>query len=358
MAKIEGLLTLTSPLHINVPGKSYFDWETGRFCGDNGSATPCKRVTTMNLVQDSDEDGVPQNCVVPIIPANSLRGRLRRKAADIVFNHFLSKGERLTLAAYHVLSSGSSSGSPDKDLPTVQEVRACAEHPFLGLFGGGPRMMRSSFRVDTGFLVSPETCEAGIVPPAFQKRKADLRRSRQVFMFRKIDDALAFSNPLTGEIVKDYHQSMDEWMDAREEAKNARKAKKEAKGNESKGNKKPSKLDVWSSFETVVPGSPFFVRFENTGIHDMHTGLLLLSLEALFNDQNLGGWVRNGFGRYTVKDMVLTEGGSTHKLFVEGDGKISLDRSNTKIQAILAEFEEALESINAGELEELCQSKG
>jgi CRISPR type IV-associated protein Csf2 len=88
MVKIEGLLVTKSPLHIASPEERRFDFRTMRFTNQK-EAVPCTPTTKMGLVRpaemrhETEEGTMIATEAVPVIPANDLRGRLRREAADI-----------------------------------------------------------------------------------------------------------------------------------------------------------------------------------------------------------------------------------------------------------------------------------
>ena len=151
MYVVRGILRLTSPLHIAAPRKETVDPETDRLLpgGERGiMVVPTTKYRLPMFVRGSQTSGVdaiaeaevPRGSAfadVPVIPANDPRGRLRRCAARKVFDVLLARNEQTSLGAYHGMTCGAVTGSPNGRL-TFAEAAQAARHSFLGLFGGGP----------------------------------------------------------------------------------------------------------------------------------------------------------------------------------------------------------------------------
>ena len=90
---------------------------------------------------------------VPVFRANDLRGRLRRFAADVIFGKLLKRDQKISLEAYHGMTCGAVTGRPTPDLDFALAIKS-GIHPFLGLFGGGPRMVRSSLQISPAWAIT------------------------------------------------------------------------------------------------------------------------------------------------------------------------------------------------------------
>ena len=105
MYTIRGVLRLTSPLHIAAARKESVDPDTDRLLpsGEPGIAVvPAtkyqlpmflrgNRTAASGGQEETDLERGPAFLDVPVIPANDLRGRLRRLAARAVFDVLLAK---------------------------------------------------------------------------------------------------------------------------------------------------------------------------------------------------------------------------------------------------------------------------
>ncbi len=126
MLKVTAILQTISPLHIASPESARVKVEKGiilRGAGNVPGTAACTATQTHNilLTKGQIEDGQHPSRSVPIIPSNSIRGRIRRAAAFVIKEHLLKRNEKLTLDAYHTLMSGSPNGYPDSVLPSVTE---------------------------------------------------------------------------------------------------------------------------------------------------------------------------------------------------------------------------------------------
>ena len=76
----------------------------------------------------------------------------------------------------------------------------------------------------------------------------------------------------------------------------------------------PSRLQLqgYNCIEFVLPGTRFYLEFsvEETQITKGGLGLFLQALREFILQQNLGGWTKNGFGRFEVGQMTIRQSGS------------------------------------------------
>lgn len=371
---VQGVLKMTSPLFIASPEDARVNPKTKRITyggAEDRSTVAATAVQKMRLKQDADllltaqseEDsdektGFIQN-YVPIIPANSLRGRLRRQAANIIFEHLRDKGETLTLDAYHVLTCGAPHGHPEKD-PAIADIQAFLDHPYFGLFGGGPKMIRGGLRMNTGWPILKETIDAKIIPKDFEKRQSAGGYNTDVLFIRRVDDALEFANPLTGEIVDNYLEAIERFRELASSEAEIVPMEDETPAEEQKAAQKDKGargVRSWSAFEVVVPGINFHVGFDIKAPEQAHVGLALLAWERLLNEQQLGGKVSLGFGRALPIDMVLVVDGAKHELFKTDSttGQVKLNVEDEGINQFVVSFKEALADMNAAEIEKLSK---
>ena len=92
MLKITAILQATSPLHIASPENARVDVAKGRIirgAGNTPGTAACTATQTHNilLTKSQVEEGQFSSRNIPIIPSNSIRGRIRRTAAHVIKEH-------------------------------------------------------------------------------------------------------------------------------------------------------------------------------------------------------------------------------------------------------------------------------
>ena len=401
MYVIRGILRLTSPLHIAAPRKETVDPETDRLLpsGERGimvSPTTKYRLPMLVRGRPVDDAGtlseadVPRASAfadVPVIPANDLRGRLRRCAARKVFEVLLAKNEQISLDAYHGMTCGAVTGSPGGRL-TFAEATQATRHPFLGLFGGGPKMVRSSLQVGTGWPILASTISAGILSEDLQAEVPCPANSEwlltQRLFFRRIDDAIRFTDGYAQTVVRDFGPEVSRWIESVSAVKKARAAagsktgKPRARrvaaasieepetatieGVAEAGSPTPSRLQLqgFNALEFVVPNVRFLLEFqlEDAQMRSGGVGLFLQALRDFILQQNLGGWVKNGFGQFELSQATIRQNGpegGEQRLFALGLEKGEFNQDSPLVLDALDAWAEAAASLSATEIEALYE---
>jgi len=98
-------LRTLSPLHITAPEDCRVTLDGKRVYGQQGF--PCSLTQKLSIplrAEDSKDERRSQS--VPLIPANTIRGRLRRMSAKSILDQIEAKGEKLSLPAWQGLQSG------------------------------------------------------------------------------------------------------------------------------------------------------------------------------------------------------------------------------------------------------------
>jgi CRISPR type IV-associated protein Csf2 len=327
---IETVFTLTSPLHCAMPS-------------DEGNATQTMKMP-LRLGDKTD--------TIPFFPANDLRGRLRRKAARIMMESLATQG-KISADLYTGLTCGAASAQPDNAGLTVEEALRGQGNVYMGLFGGGARLLRSGFAITDLVPITQSTIHAGLVPEHFGETGCPdmgFKLLDKRFMVR-VDDLLRALHP---DELKSF-VGVDETALRQQMTLDAGNSRKAAK----KDGEDVKKRDVGNIFEVehIVPGVKMYARIDFrdwAGQH--HVGLMLKSLEALINEQGFGGWSRIGFGRFSVDldETRLRENGDDIPLFVkEGDEYALHSATSGYIQAA----EDAVGKLVIGEMEEFFQPR-
>lgn len=312
--KIEGILRLLSPMHCAA-------------VGDSGGEKNVTLTQKQSLITRTGKR------TFAIFPGNDLRGRLRRKAAALVLDHIVVAG-KVKVDLYAGLMAGAITASPESDL-TVEEALRARDNVYMGLFGGGTRLLRSRFCANDLVPVLADTIEARIVPKHFGEDwvptgfiAADMVGPLAGFGITdkrtsfRVDDVARVTNVNEMEqyienVLVSVGQKQGETLSGRKERKDSKAA---VKAGEIKSADLAGKKDLSNMFtvESIMRGTPMYCLIDlQNDASDAHVGLLLLALQALVREQALGGWIRTGFGRYSA-DLVLTRNGQRYQIFADG----------------------------------------
>jgi CRISPR type IV-associated protein Csf2 len=371
---IEGVCTLNSPLHVASPVGARLDDRGRVIAGDNGK--PLTRTMIEPMV---GRDGQPVD--VPFFPANDLRGRLRRQARDVVVDIV----GKVSLNAHHGMSCGAVTGRPAKgNSVDINELRRNLDHVFLGLYGGGPRMVPSAYSVEdmlpiVGALVGDDDHPAQI-PARYADRVPTSRYSsreepravsnpNELLAYRhifRVDDLIRASDTNLLAQVINLQEASEEWQGRlstnRAAVGKAKDAKEKARADAKASGRKASvvalepgesKLSIatMSAVEVIISGTPMFFRATVRPHNDAQFGLFLLSLAGLANAQNLGGWGRTGFGRFTPELTVYGRDGHVLGTALRQDPESKLWVPGEAFEAVAALAEETIGQITPESLD-------
>jgi len=301
--RLYAFLRTLSPLHIASPEKITLNTDTMKqdFTGGKGEAnynyTACTGVQKLNIY-----DGNEHLHGVPVIPANNIVGRLRRHAANKVLEVLEKKGQRVTIQTYSGLTCGAVTGNPDSRDVTFAEYRETRAHPYIGLFGGGPRMMRRYVRCFNAvpYMDLTSGMFERIKHPLMDASHKTTKPSSALFQywtFNRNDDLRELVN--VSRAISSIENFEDEIL-KRQASILAGKSKDGAADNSKYTTK------TWTAFEFVVPGIVFPLTFE-LDVTDAQLALFLLVLDAFAKTERLGGHVRNGLGQFALDEVVVEE---------------------------------------------------
>lgn len=314
---VTGILALVSPLYI---------------AGTDGSGvTQTKPIMTAQGAFRS-----------PIFPANDCRGRLRRKSASRFFKEWIAQGITITPALVNGMTCGVADGNPE-NMTTIEEVVRAHSNVYMGVFGGGTRMLRSGFVINDMDAITQLTVDAGIVPSKYAEPELGGYVPMEMWdgvarpiydgyklmygttSFR-VDDIMRATNPdelanvITGGIdaVAEFQESI---MNERAKTKANKAELEEAKMADKKATLKKEKrqrVENMMTYRAVMPGVLFYFRLDISDLlTDEQVGLLLLSWRDLLLENAFGGYARNGIGKVAVRNMQVTLKGQKIDLFAD-----------------------------------------
>ncbi|EMO4361378.1 TPA: type IV CRISPR-associated protein Csf2 [Pseudomonas aeruginosa] len=337
--KIEVILQNLTPFHSSVPGDSRVDLQ-GRWASEG---FPCIRTRTMRFARigaDNDED-IPTVGTVPIVPANTLRHTLRSRMLNHVLDQIRGKAT-LSIGAYTALSSGSTSGNPDGVKATFAELKTTAQHPFLGLWGGGPRMMEGKIKVDSAYAITQDYLP--LLGPYEELATNSKTRLLEVVFTRRVDPVLG--QQLDQELIDGGAAAITQYSNQQADIRRNKKPKgSEAVADE---DKQARGLNSFTAHEHVIPGVNWLWRISARNPTNAQRGMILNALQELHGEQ-VGGMSRLEYGRFHIKSILV-------------DGKPAwnghaLDSTNEQVATWLSSLADSLDEIEAGTIEAFAKSE-
>ena len=369
--EVHAFLRLLTPMHIAFPSEAKVSSKTLKRAGfSDPGAIPLTTVQRLQVpvlkpVVESPADQSEQvaqmapirpsyNEYVPVIAANNLAGRLRRHGAAEVLDVLRQKGQKVTIQTYSALACGAVNGNPDAKDPLFAEIMEARAHPYIGLFGGGPRMMRRYLRVHNAV---PYTEVTKFMFDRLRHPKLDDETHMtkatwltQNWLLNRNDDLIDLVN------LAQQQASIENYVEAIQQRQSAvvdGKAKDEQEKTTAGGAKRESTRS-FTAIEFVVPGVIFPIRME-LDVTQAQLGLFLKTLGRFVETERIGGFVRNGFGLFSLDDVHLVDVSETdeskrlHKVMDNN----KLITTSDFMKQVLGEWETAAKELNADDLNRL-----
>ena len=293
----------TAPLHITAIESGKYDPDSrriNRYDSTNGigcSLTRTAKIASAAFVHEGNTV-VPE---VPVIPAATVGGKLRRAAADLLFESLIKRGLTLTPDAYNTMTSGMASTELKADEATPDSTRAARLDPFLGLFGGTSFALSAGSVISEGWPLLESTRSLLMTEPIGTVRSfnrlSDMTDA--VAIIRKNDVASMQGDNLEGVVGV---QRLADYIQAEFDSRTASKVKKAAGGEGKK-----TDLRALNAVEAVRSGMGFALRVEVTARTPAHLGLMLLAMQSFLRDGQVGGKAARGMGRFVCNASRLYE---------------------------------------------------
>lgn len=346
MLQIVGIIRATSHIHQTDPNRE-----------GNESRT------LKTFLWGSDQ----RRHLVPYVTANSIRGQLRRAAANRVLD---AMNVPVSRALFSVLTTGKASRKDVGLTPTTRAMVDGGAHPFAGLFGGGGYMLPSRYTMGP-LLPAVAWCNDAL-HPAVRAQAIPLDR-----LTRQLDDGSLRDVDLTTQLIltsrddimagkgqqyiQDYQTSVDAWLGAVVDSRAAKAANKAAKEDAKKkgekvevGNGKAISIDNsgYNLIEAMLPGTPlqFWMRF-NPKASDAQIGLMLLAIRDWANANVIGGASARGFGRFEATLALYDDDTEIVPTLFNISDHATAYTFTQGVEAYVKAAEEALASATPDELE-------
>lgn len=289
-----------TPIHSSEPVKDTIglDGTIGKPKG-----FPFVRMRSLKVPVDS-ADGVTKVVHLPIIPANTMRNSLRRSILNTVFGSLRGR-ETLSIGAYAAACSGNASGNPEGVAASFDETMEVRGHVFTGLFGGGPRMIKSRMSVENMYPIHRDS--ARVIGDGFEERmiSGNVRDILDVVWKRRVDPIEKNSDEETEQLITNARQSITEWaINAQDrKAKSKAKDKPAEEGDEASATRG---LNALNAHEVVLPGIDWAWNILLDRPTEAQVALVLKGIQDIENNALLiGGGNASGQGRMKIQEIRL-----------------------------------------------------
>lgn len=337
--KIQVVLRNKSPIFSAAPGASTIDVK-GNIGVPNGM--PFTRTRTMLIMGD-----MAKAVSVPVVPGNTMRNLLRRTMLDEIIIPLMKGKAQLSIGAYAAAYAGNASGNPEGVPATFDETVQVRNHIFLGLFGGGPRMMEGRLRVDSLYPIHTDALRA--IGPGFEDSLCSGKITDIVWQ-RRLDPVVKVMDEAASEVIEGGSAAVTQWAIDALGASLQKAQKRKDKSVDPEGDEVNSQrgLAAFNAHEVVVPGVDWLQSYMLVNPTAAQVGLVLLALSKMSNKAIAGGHSK-GYGSFEIRD-VLVDGASVW----DGNGFVEAEH----LQGYFDSAMEALDQLSAAQFESfVAQSK-
>lgn len=298
--KINVILRNLSPIFSATPGSDSIGL-SGEF-NPPGGGFPFTRTRRMQIPASIGEGGL-KPVPVPVVPGNSMRNLLRRSILEHLVVPHLAGRARLSVGAYAAAFAGNATGKPE-GVATFDDMVATRSHIFLGLFGGGPRMMQGRLTVDTLYPIHQHAQR--VIGSGFEERMLHGRITDVVWQ-RRVDPIMKVREEEAQEVIQDGRQALTQWaVDALKTSTAAaakRGAKKSAESEaEPEQEANARGLNAFNAHEVVIPGVDWLLRIELERPTSAQVGLVLAGIAKLPQMTIAGGFAK-GYGKCQLESV-------------------------------------------------------
>lgn len=308
-----------------------------------GGGFPLIRARTQAVVA-TDDTGTRRPVLVPVVPGNTMRNLLRRTMLKHVLEPSLKGRVQLSIHAYAAAYAGSATGNPDGVASSFDEIVAMRSHPFIGLFGGGPRMLQGRLMVDN--LWPLHTHAQRVIGEGLEDRLVT-GKITDVVWTRRVDPITALQETGDVEVIKDGVAEANQWIvGLLEQTKSAAsKRSKSAEDAAPDTGKAGRGLRAFNAHEVVIPGLDWYWRMNIDRPNDAQVGLILMALSKMEQERIAGGHAKN-YGAFQIEDVKLDGESVWHA------GALNMDSCMQYLDALT----EVLDTLTGEEFEQFAAS--
>ncbi|CRN66744.1 CRISPR type AFERR-associated protein Csf2 [Pseudomonas aeruginosa] len=301
--QIEILIRNITPIFSAAPGSNYVSLE-GTINPPLGSSRfPLTRARTMSVVADTG-DGVAKAVSLPIVPGNTMRNLLRRTMLKEVIEPALcEKAAQLSIGAYATAYAGNSSGNPDGMPSSFDEIVTMRSHPFLGLFGGGPRMLQGRLMVDSLYPIHQFSERIIGTDYINDSIKGSIT---EIVWTRRNDPVLQLGGANDVAVIDGGTQAANDWITSLLASNKEKKGKagKQTEDSAESADSNGRGLKAFNAHEVVIGGVKWLWRINVDRPSGAQVGLILLAINKLANQRIAGGHAKD-YGRFAIEGVFL-----------------------------------------------------
>lgn len=313
---VTGFIVTVTPLHVSSPSSARFDPSTGeRAFGDRG--VPLAAVQTLGIPamitprqngEGEQRQAYPGVRQIPAVNGNNWSGRTRRCTADVFLEALRDKGELVNINTYSAIKTGAATGSPDGSPITYDEYVRATNHPFLGLFGGGPRMIKRKARTfplialcdESRALLMRNRVPYDMLYDGWEQiliaymPSNPARNLTMIWTYRRNDDLRDLVGISTAaDTIENFEAAFAERQAAVIE--DFRRGREKGEGGK-------TTVFTFQAMEFILPGVAFPFIAVLDDVTDAQAGLWFRGLERFCQNETIGGWSRNGFGVFSFEN--------------------------------------------------------
>jgi len=294
-------IATVSPMHITAIEKGTYDVDNqrvNRYKAATGIGCSLTRTMAMAHHAQVSNTGSVYAPLVPVIPSSTVSGKLRRAATDLICESLINRSLTISPAAYNVMSSGMATTELKGSEKTAAVVTMARKDAFLSLFGGTSFALDSHCVICEGLPIIDMT-EGLMMSPAIADKRpfSSLNEMTEVFAIIKKDDVMDMRRATLENAVG--FESISQYVLDKAAESSQKKSKKGEEDAGAEGGKKTD-LRTFNAFEAVKTGLNFGLRIEVTSFEPSHLGLMLLAVQSVLRDGQIGGKGAKGFGRFTL----------------------------------------------------------
>lgn len=289
MITVHGAITLTSTLHTSAGFQGLRLTSDGKVTSSDKERDSVAVVSTLTTPLTVRGRYYGQ---VPIYPASSIIGAMRRAAAMRVRNALLADQKKLPVQLYYAFTHGQPASSQLGSTITLEQFNASRSNFFFGLFGGASLRNASQFVQSDMTPIIAATLDASLVPQRFSdlapvaQHAIEPHHLLQYRVMRKMDDLRRGRDPLAAEDVMLQEINPDD------------------------------KTEAAAAYQIVPTGTSFYFKLElKESVSTEQRGLLLLALKDWIEQGQIGARAHLGWGKFTAHRFRYIHGQQRHDLF-------------------------------------------
>jgi len=264
---VQGIITLTSQTHISSPIEDLRLDRDGSTLHRTLAGRSVVRTVTRPVYVLGQFRGE-----IPVLPASTLKGAMRHLCTK---SWLSALGIPITEALAHAMLTGAALSSGVASEQYRQTLIEAAQHPFVGLFGGGPNRLPGRMTICDAMPITVATLDANMVPA----------RYAELAMIKNTQKGTKPIEPW--DIIEYDHTNRTGSLDEADLQLDAPSGKR---------------MDALYSWQVMPAGTPLFMRMElpEMPADDLRLALALEALRQFGQRGIIGGRTHAGFGRFDM----------------------------------------------------------